>query len=57
MEQQILDSTLSQLGNTIGQLSIDLSIARATNEELSKEIERLNKELQLKAEVVTDEQN
>lgn len=50
MNEQIIDLTISQLGNTIAQLSIDLAVARATNEDLSKKLQELEAKLSAQSE-------
>ena len=50
MNEQIIDSTISQLGNTIAQLSIDLAVARATSEDLLKKVQELEAELEAPVE-------
>lgn len=45
MNEQFVQKLIEELGNNIAQQSVDLAALRLTNRELTKEIERLNKEL------------
>lgn len=43
-QEQIIDTVLRQLGNTIGQLNIDLAISRTETAKLAQDLEMLKHE-------------
>lgn len=43
-QEELINDVLGQLGNTIGQLSIDLALARAEATRLAQELEFLKSE-------------
>lgn len=46
MNEQIVQSVISDLGNTIAQLHVDLAMERATVKELVKELEEAKKTIE-----------
>ena len=46
MNEQIVQSVVSDLGNTIAQLHVDLAMERATVKELVKELEEAKKTIE-----------
>lgn len=45
MNEKFVQELIAELGNTIAQQSIDLTVLKISNKELQQEIERLNEEL------------